>query len=125
MPVGIASYVLQCKPDISKQKGYFINLEADNFKKKLYYAIDADSQNDLGCLSGGLYTDADNILEYSTTKLILTLANHKDSNILIDPASEAQVLMYQNRGYIKPLNNWNNLDFFTIAFPTLFFFQNK
>ena len=120
MPVGITSRILQCKPDISKQEGYSVDLEANNLENELHHIVDATGLNDLGCLSGYLYTDADNAQEHPTTKLISALANHKDSETPIDPASEAPVLMYQNRGYVKPLNDWDNPDFFTTAFLTLF-----
>lgn len=120
VPVGIASRVLQCEPDISEQEGYSVDLEADNLEKELHHAVDAAGLNDSGCLSGCLYTDTDNVREHPTTKLISALANHKDSETPIDPASEAPVLTYQSRDYVKPLNDWDNPDFFTAAFPTLF-----
>ncbi|WP_375449087.1 DUF6570 domain-containing protein [uncultured Nostoc sp.] len=131
VPVSIASRVLQCEPDISEREGYSVDLEADNLENELHHeadnlendlhhAVDVAGLNDLGCLSGCLYTDADDARDHPTTKLISALANHKDSETPIDPASEAPVLTYQSRGYVKPLNDWDNPDFFTAAFPTLF-----
>ena len=89
-------------------------------ENKLHHIVDATGLNDLGCLSSCLYTDIDNAQEHPTTKLIPALTNHKDSKIPINPISEAPVLTYQNRGYIKPLNDWDNPDFFMAAFPILF-----
>ncbi len=40
MLVGITSNVLQYKSVLSKQKGYIINLESDNFENKLYQVVD-------------------------------------------------------------------------------------
>ena len=88
------SHILWCKSDISKQEGYFIDLEADNLKNELYHAVDDTSLNDLGCLSDCLYTDADDIQKHLTTKLISALANYKDSEIPIDPISKAPILTY-------------------------------
>lgn len=89
----------------------------------MHYAVDAVCLNDLGYLRDCLYTNANNAQEHPTTKLILILANHKDSKTPINPASEATVLIYQNRDYVKLLNDWDNLDFFTVAFSTLFFWE--
>ena len=60
-PVGIVSCILQCETDISKQKGYSVDLEADNFENELYHAVNAAGLDDLGCLRVCLYTNADNI----------------------------------------------------------------
>ena len=58
--IGISSFVLKCKSDISKQKGYAVDFEADNFTNELYHRSNAASQNDLCCLSGYLYINVDN-----------------------------------------------------------------
>lgn len=105
VPVGIASCISQCEFDISKWKSYVVYLEANNFENKLHYIVNATGLNDLGCLNSCLYTDIDNIQEYLTIKLISILANYKNSEIPINPASEVLVLIYQNRGYDKPLND--------------------
>lgn len=120
MPVGLVSRVLQCEPGISEREGYSVDLEADNLENELHHVVDATGLNDSGCLYNCLYTDADDAQEHPTTKLISALANHKDSETPIDPASEAPVFTYQSRDYVKPLNDWDNHDFFTTAFPTLF-----
>lgn len=105
MPISITNRVLQCKPDIGKREGYAVDFEANNYKNKLHHAVNTVSRNDSSYLSGCLYTHADNTREYLTTKLILTLANHKDSETPINPTSEALVLTYQNRGYVQFLND--------------------
>lgn len=61
MLISIASRVLQYKPNISKQNGYFIDLEANNFQNKLHFVVNATSLNDFSCLSDYLYVNADNI----------------------------------------------------------------
>ena len=74
-------------------------------------------------MSGFLYTDEVNKQEYPTTKLMLALANHKDLETPLDTASKALVLIYQNSGYVKPLNHLNIFDFFMAAFLTFSCFQ--
>lgn len=122
VPVGITSRILQCKPDISKWEGYAINLESDNFENKLNHVGNTASLNISACLGGCLYTDIDNAWKHLTTKLISVVENHKDSGISIDHASKVLLLTYQNKSYMKPLNDWDNPDFFTSVFPTLFLF---
>lgn len=94
MPVGIASNVLQFEPDLSKWEGYAINLESDNFKNELHQSIDVTALDDLGCLSGCLYTDIDNAQGHPTTKLVSIPANHKNSGTSINPTSKVPILTY-------------------------------
>lgn len=103
--VSIASYILQYKPDIRKQQGYSIDLEIVNLENELYHTVNATSPNDLWYLSNCLYTNANNTQEPLTTKLISVLANHKDLEIPINLISKAQILMYQNKSYVKSFND--------------------
>lgn len=54
--------------------------------------------------------------------MILASTNHKDLEILINTVSKALVLTYQNRGYIKLLNNRDNPDFFIATFLPFYLF---
>lgn len=98
LPVGITSNVLQYKCNLSKQKGYAINLASMNFENKLYQVFDITGLDDSGCLSGYLYKNANNTWEHLTTKLVSTLANHKNSGTSIDLLSEAPVFTYLIKG---------------------------
>lgn len=60
VPVGIANIILQYKPDFGEWEGYAINLESDNFENKLYQAVDITGQDNLGCLGGYFYINANN-----------------------------------------------------------------
>ena len=122
MPIGIASNILQCEPNLGKWEGYAVNLEFDNFKNELHQAVNAASQDDSGGLSGCFYIDADNAREHPTTKLVTVLTNHKNLGTLIYPTSKAPVFSYQTQGYITPLIDRENPDYFMVAFPTLFSF---
>lgn len=59
MLVGITSNILQYKPDLSKQEGYVINLESDNFKSNLYHTVNIVDLENSNYLSGCLYMDVD------------------------------------------------------------------
>ena len=68
--------------------------------------------------SGCLYTDADNIREHPTSKLLSVVANGK----MLDGKTGVDIplLTYQARGDVVPLNDWDDPSFFPAAFPTLF-----
>ena len=61
-------------------------------------------------------------LKHPITKLVSALVNYKDLEIKINPVSEIPILIYQNKGYIKLLNDWDNLNFFTATLFILFLF---
>ena len=103
--------------------GYVVNLESDNFENKLHHKVVVTGLNNSSCLSSCLHTDANNVGEHLTTKLISVLANHKDSGTPIDSILEVLLLIYQKKGYIKLLNNWDNPDFYMTTFPTIFSFE--
>lgn len=63
------------------------------------------SLNNLGCLSGYLHTNVDNAQKYLNKKLISILVNHKDLAISIDSTSKTPILTYQNKDYMKLLND--------------------
>lgn len=122
VPVDIASCILEYKSNISEQEGYAVDFESNNFENKLHHIVNTTSLNDSGCLSNCFFIDVNDARKHPTTKLILVLANYKDSRTLINPGSEVPLLIYQNKDYIKPFNDRNNPDFFTTVFLTLFCF---
>lgn len=120
MPIGIANYVLHDKLNVGKKQEYVANLETDKYKNKLYHIINITSLNNLDCLNMCLYTNADNIYENLTTKLISTLVNYKDLGELINFISDSPILTYKNRNHLKFLNDKKNLNFFRSAFLPIF-----
>lgn len=105
MLVGIANNILQYQTDLNKPGDYTVNLESNNFKNKLYQAVDTVDLDDLICPTGCLYTDTDNAWEHTTTKLVLALANHKNFRTSINSTSKAPVLTYWIKSYITILND--------------------
>lgn len=82
----------------------------------MHYTVEPVGLNDFGWLSNYLYINIDNNWKYVTIKLVSVLAKLKDLKIIINLLSEIPVYIYQNKSYIKPLNNWNNPDFFIAVF---------
>lgn len=57
--------------------------------------------------------------------MISVLTNYKNLVILINFALEILVFIYQNKDYLKLLNDLDNLNFFIIAFLIFFFEINS
>lgn len=81
-------------------------------------------QNNSWFLKSCLYTDANNIQEYLTLKLVFAVINHKQ-NIVSNKNSNLPILIYKNNRYYILLNNWENLNYFILAFAILFSLSNS
>lgn len=119
VPTGIVNRVLRCDPDSEEREGYAANLESDNYENELHSAVNDAGLNDSGLLSGCLYTDADDAREHPTMKLVSAVTNYKRGAALSDNV-DLPILTYKNSGRPIPLNDWENPNYFTSAFPTLF-----
>lgn len=75
--------------------------------------------NDFGLLNGYLYTDIDDARKHLTIKLVSVVTNYKRGVALSDNVY-LPILTYKNSGHPIPLNDWENPNYFTSAFPTLF-----
>lgn len=126
IPTGIADRVLQCESGLAERQGYAVDLETEHFENDLHYAIEDAGLADSGVLSGCLYTDADDVREHLTTKLLFAIQNGQQFNTPenAECSNTEKVLLpvitYQTRGQAQLLNDWTNPDFFPLAFPTLF-----
>ncbi len=119
IPAGIKSRVLHCDPDSNEREGYATDLNADNHKNELHHAMSDAGLNDSGLLSGCLYTDADDAREHPIMKLVSAVTNYKRGAASTENL-DLPILMYKNNGRPIPLNDWENPNYFTLAFPTLF-----
>ena len=137
VPSGIAEHVVDCGKNNSKKQSYGMDLKADNFEDN-FHAAASQAQSENTKLSGCVYTDANQICEHPTSKLISALVNNKvlstDSNEQIHVSTADNLLshegngngpnppliIYQSKGCAVSLNDWDNPAFFTAAFPTLF-----
>lgn len=105
MSIDNTGYILLYKSNFTKKKCYAINLKANNFENKLHHTVDVPRLNNSSCKNKYLYTDADNAQKQLIIKFVLTLIKYKDPEIHINPALEKPVFTYQNKGYIKLLND--------------------
>lgn len=95
-------------------------MKAKNFKNDLYHTINSTGIDNLGLLSGCLYTNADNTQEHPAIKLVSAITNHKKKSI--NKNNNSRILIYKNNKCIIFLNNWKNLEYFTAFFLSFFLF---
>ncbi len=118
VPTNISSRVLQCDKDTKEKEGYVANLEIENFKNNLDHAVNNAEISDSGLLSGCLYTDVDDTQEHPPMKLVSAITNHKKKSN--NENANIPILSYKNSDRVVRLNNWENPEYFTTSFPSLF-----
>ena len=121
--VSILSKILQYNNNIQNKKGYAANLKTDNFKNNLHYIINGEKINDFDLLHSCLYINIENIWEYLTMKLVSTISNYK--KISNNQNVNTPILTYKNPGCNFFLNDWDNPEYFTTSFLSLFSFGAK
>lgn len=109
--------MLQCDEDIQEREGYAADLEAGNFENDLHHTANNARIGDSDLLSGCLYTDVNDTQEHPTMKLVSAITNYKSRSN--NDNTNSLILTYQNNGYVTPLNDWDNPEYFTASFPTL------
>ena len=77
--------------------------------------------NKFGILSGCIYTNTNESRQNRYLKLISAIYNFSNDNGAEDHNNEMRpVISYNLYGKRKPLNDWDNPNFFPIAFSVLF-----
>ncbi len=117
----ISSRVDIMKDDDAKRKGYGTNLAENSEKNNLHYAIGSVGINELGILSSHIYTNVNKLKQNPYLKLISAIHNLLNNDIAKDHNDKPKpVINYNLDSDRKPLNDWDNPNFFPIAFPALF-----
>lgn len=93
-------------------------MEVGNFENDLHYALSNVGISDSSLLSSCLYTNSDNTRELSTIKLVSAITNHKKKSNHED--ANTSIFVYENNANVVSLNDWENLEYFTPLFPSLF-----
>lgn len=125
IPKDISSRVVVLKKNSSERKGYGMYLMENNNENNLHHAIEVASINKLGILSEYIYTNVNNSRQNLYLKLISAMHNLFDNNATEDYNDNPRpVIKYNLYGDGKLLNDWNNPDFFPIAFLALLFYRD-
>lgn len=109
----------------SERKDYETNLVENNNKNDLYHAIGATGINELGILSGYIYTNINKSKQNPYLKLIFAIHNLFDNYAAEDHNNNPRpVIGYNFYGNRKSLNDWDNFALFPIAFSALFLYED-
>lgn len=114
------------KNDSSECKSYRANLAEKNEENNLYHTIGFTSINELRILNSCIYTNINKSKQNLYIKLIFVIHNLSNNNSMENYNNKIRlVINYNLHDDRKALNNWNNPDFFPIAFPILFFYRDS
>ncbi len=125
IPEGISTRVIIMENDSFECKGYGANLAGNNEENDLHYIIRSTGINESGILRGGIYIDVNESRQNPYLKLISVIHNLSNDNNAEDHNDKTRpVISYNLHDDGKPLNDWDNPDFFPIAFPALFSYRD-
>lgn len=126
IPEGISSKVVIMKNDISEHKGYRVDLSKNNNESDLHNVIGSTGINKSGILSSCIYINVDISGQNPCLKLISVTHNlsndssPNDNGVKDHSVDPPPIITYNLQGDRKPFNDWNNRDFFPIAFLSFF-----
>ncbi len=125
IPESISLSVIVMENDSSERKGYGANFAENNEKNDLYHTIGSAGINESEILSGCIYTNVNKSRQNLYLKLISAIHNLSNDNGAKDHNDEMRsVISYNLYSNGELLNDWDNPDFFPIAFPALFFYED-
>lgn len=84
----------------------------------MHHAIYNTNFYNFSLLNGCLYLDADNAHKYLTLELISAIINY-NQNIASSQNLDLLILIYKNNRHFILFNDWENPNYFKLAFPTL------
>lgn len=119
----ISSRVVIMENNISEKGRYDTSLAENNDKNDLYHPIDSAENNDSRILNSCIYSNVNKLRQNQYLKLIFAINNFSNKHSRIDEEDKTlPIITYSDYGHSKPLNDWDNLDFFSFAFLALFFY---
>lgn len=122
---GILSRIVVIEKNSPESKCYGADLVENNDKNNLHHTIRAVSINKLRILSGCIYIDINKSRQNPYLKLISAIYNLFVDNAVKDHNNDLRpFISYNLHGDGKPLNDWDNLDFFPITFLALFSYRD-
>ncbi len=126
IPEGISSRVVSMNQDSEKREGYAVDLNSSNDENDLHHVLETTEIENTGLSSGCIYTDVNEARENPYLKLISAINNFQttpstfENNDPVDNNASQPMLTFNLKGNRITLNDWNNANFFLLAFLTLF-----
>lgn len=97
------------------------DLNIENYENELFHVINGIKLDFDGMLSSYFYTNTDDTQTNLILKLVASVTYYKNNAI---PGQNIDLLIftYTNNSCLTPLNNWDDINSFTILFSTFFYF---
>jgi hypothetical protein len=133
IPRDLEESMVHSKEDHEEREGYTADLGAGNHENDLQEALDSDGQATGSISSGCVYSDVESARQHPTLQLVSAILNLERDRFERDspPDSAAgnanppyiedvPVIRYVSTGRSVLMNDWQDPEFFTGSFPTLF-----
>ena len=138
IPSDLERSVIHSENDHIEHEGYAADIEDNNFENDLQQALDDENSDPIS--SGCVYTDVESARQHPTLQLlssILNLGKERFENPPANPSGESSanssgespvaqyvddipVIRYVSNGHSVLMNDWQDPEYFTGSFPTLF-----
>ncbi len=124
---GISSRVVSMNQDFEEHERYAADLNTSNDENDLHHALGTVEMENTGLSSSCIYTDVNEARQSPYLKLISAINNLQttpstvENSDPVDNDASQPMLTFNLKGNRITLNDWDNADFFLLAFPTLFF----
>ncbi len=126
IPEGISSRIVSMNQDSKEHEGYAADLNISNNENDLYHALRTARIENTGLSSGCIYTNINEARQNPYLKLISAINNLQttlstiENSDLVDNDRSQLMLIFNLKGNCIALNDWDNANFFLLAFLTLF-----
>ncbi len=126
IPEGISSRVVSMNQDSKEREGYAADFNTSNDENDLHHVLGTAGMENTGLSSGCIYTDVNEARQNPYLKLISAINNLQttpstvENSDFVDNDASQPMLIFNLKGNRIALNDWDNADFFLLAFPTLF-----
>ena len=133
IPRDLEESMVHSEGDREEHEGYTADLGAGNHENDLQEALDSNGQPTGPISSGCVYSDVESARQHPTLHLVSAILNLErdrfERDALSDPAGgnmtphyveDVPVIRYVSAGGSVLMNDWQDPEFFTGSFPTLF-----
>lgn len=131
IPRDLEDSIVRSENDHDEREGYAANLRAGNYENDFQEALDGQTSAPIS--TGCVYTDVESSRQHPTLQLVSAILNLEKDRFEREagPRSSGEesgphymddvpVIRYVSRGRTVLMNDWQDPEFFTGSFPTLF-----
>jgi hypothetical protein len=130
IPAELQDSIVHAEDDRDEREGYAVDIATDEYENDLQGVIPNELDNPIG--TGCVYSDVESARQHPTLQLISTIMTlerdrleHEAAASATNPAplhyvEDILVIRYMSNGRSVLMNDWQDAEYFTGAFPPLF-----